>query len=80
MLENELSIITGRDWIKLSAEQKKVIDDIEQLEMAGDGDDHDGSIIFMKGPYGSGKTVLGIEVGVSCAARDSRGTLARRWS
>ena len=63
ILENELSIITGRGWIKLSAEQKKVLDDTERMEMTGDGDDHDGSIIFMQGPYGSGKTVLGIEVG-----------------
>ena len=63
MLENELSIITGRGWIKLSDEQKKVIDDIETMEMTGDGSHHDGSIIFLVGPYGSGKTVLGIEAG-----------------
>jgi hypothetical protein len=63
ILENELSIITGRGWIKLSKEQKKVMDDIEQMEMAGDGSHHDGSIVFMQGSYGSGKTVLGIEAG-----------------
>ena len=62
-LENDLSIITGRDWIKLSEEQKKVIEDIENMKMTGDGDDHDGSIVFLHGQYGSGKTVLGIEAG-----------------
>jgi Cdc6-like AAA superfamily ATPase len=62
-LENELSIITGRGWISLSAEQKKVLDDIEMMQMTGDGDHHDGSIVLMTGPYGSGKTVLGIEAG-----------------
>ena len=56
--------MTGRGWITLSDEQKEIIKHAQAIHLDCDqSGNHGGSFIFLEGEKGSGKTVLGLEVG-----------------
>ena len=65
ILGNELSLITARGEITLSDEQTAILEDIEKLDLTSDnsGQTQAGTIVFLQGQLGSGKTVLGLEIG-----------------
>ena len=69
-MANELSVITGKGWINLSHEQTNILDDAQHMELELDqAGNHEGSIFIIQGQLGSGKTVLGMEIGRIVSSR-----------
>ena len=63
VLRNEEFLRTKRQWIQLSQEQQKVLQDARTMKLRG------GEVFFIHGCFGSGKTVVGIEVARILASR-----------
>ena len=65
LLNEDLFLLTGKRELKLSEPQKTMIRLAQEMELpVGKG-----VLIFIQGPYGSGKTVLAIEIARIIAAR-----------
>ena len=56
ILRNEEFLQTKKMWIRLSDEQHNVLEEARTIELKG------GEAFFLHGEFGSGKTVLGIEI------------------
>ena len=56
ILQNEEFLLSRTRWIRLSEPQKNVLEDARSMTLG------DGPLVFIEGPFGSGKTILGIEV------------------
>ena len=61
MLEQDLYLLTGRGQIKLGNEQTDFLDKIKKKMK--DSETGNGMLVFLYGPAGSDKTVLGLEAG-----------------
>merc|ERR1712054_259401 len=58
-METEMFLISKNKQISLSDEQKSVLQDVEDMKLKP----RTGSVVFLYGPFGCGKTILGIETG-----------------
>ena len=58
-METEMFLISRNKQICLSEEQKMILEDVENMELEAD----EGSVVFLHGPFGCGKTIIGIETG-----------------
>ena len=62
-MRNEEFLHTKKNWIRLSDQQRNVLDEARTMELK------DGEAFFLYGDFGSGKTVLGIEIARIIASR-----------